>query len=395
MKHCICILLSLLLYSLPMAQPIQPCLNFPVVIDTIKGVTVQTTKVYISQVGIKKTKSDADDCNLENVCTYNTDCYLFTIAESGAPNCSHNTYYSATTGKLHLERYNIHKPVLTIEWRNKKMYIVFNRMTQFERELFKRDSIIKIINDHNQKAGISSYYMYISQIGFEEGIYFLKENFRESGSWISKTKISELYETERTNHGEAFIYSPYEIQSGTRYHKTFPGSFSEEQAIELILKNQTIENSIRDALDFAKWKLVNGFIKQTRAQAFSGVIKRLESDSRNSRDSLLAISKQISERELFEKYSEYQQNDFFSILDNDYSLRIAFCDYLRRKNEVKKNHDLYKRYNYKMNIQKLKEYYLKEGNHYEEFIDFMIRSQYKVNREKLQLFINGLNQKTK
>jgi hypothetical protein len=395
MKYCTCILLSLFFHYPLWAQPVRPCLNFPVVIDTIQGVGMQAVRVYISKVGIKNPKLDSNGCNEANSGTFNVGCYGIFVAKQNAQGCQYTTNYSTITGKLYLERYNVHEPVLTIESGSKKMYIVFNRMPQFERELFKHDNIMKKINDQNQKLGTPPYYMYIHGITFSEGVFFLKENYREPSGWLKKTEIRKLYEAESNKTGEMLVYSPYKIENGTGYYKTFSGSFSEKQVIELILENQPIENSMNDALGFTKWKLANGFIKQSTGQPFSSVIKKLEGDSRNAKDSLLAISRHLTEDELFEKYNDYRKNDFFSILDEDYSLRTAFSSYFKRQNEVKKNDELYKHSNYKINKQKLKEYYLKKGNHYEEFVNLMKQNQYKVTKEKLQSFITGLNQAKK
>jgi hypothetical protein len=395
MRYCAFILLLFFHNNLLQAQPVKPCLNFPIVVDAIEGVDMQSVKASISHIGIKKTKPGEAGCNQNDACSFDAGCYDLSIATQSSQDCNYATRYSNVTGKLYLERYNMHNPVLTIERNNKKMYIIFNRMTQFERDLFKHDSIISIINNHNRNLNVLSYYMYIAGIKFLEGVYFLKENYSKPSSWIKKTTISNLYDPDMAKQGEALVYSPYEIGNGTGYYKTFPGSFSKKQVIELILENQPIENSLTDAFNFAKWKLANGFIKQNTAQAFAATIKTLENTSRNSRDLLITSSKELTERELFERYVEHKKNDFFSILDNDYKLRKAFCSYFKRKNEVKKNKDLSKQNNYKINKQKLKAYYLKEGNHYKEFIDFMTNNQYKVNKEKLQVFVTSLNRKAK
>jgi hypothetical protein len=332
------------------AQP-APCMGESVIIiNSISNVNKDDVKIYMGQISQRDTSSYKRYVNpiawpkcINNKGEIDTKNLSFNPHKILIGRCNNHIFKSESSGKFYLIGYNTNDAVLVIESNHKIMYLVFPTGNSNKINRYLLGSIYKKFQSDNfkDKYGFYSPNMYLPNIKFKEGIFFLEDyqlfNGQEKTISFPSKDVLEFYRPEnrmRANPLEYWrdsvrFFAPYNSRKGIVYSKKIKGTFTEKEAIETIIKKGT--NHTLGIFDYFHWEKYTRNHENSNADielnAFINEAKRTHERDVKNLVKLFEENKNPKEQ-LYERYEVLEKKHLMLILENDFKLMILFCNYL-------------------------------------------------------------------
>lgn len=354
------------------AQP-APCLGEGLdIIENIQNIEFNNAEIFTESIQLKINSKNHYKWS-DIIINDKIDTNKLILKNSGYKYCSNFRYKS----KLHKRFYLTNSfvdDILIIRNGSKKMYIVFPYQDRIENEYF-FGTIVDSLYKVNSQKGKRAYFnpnRYISNIEFKEGIFFIKDYDKKFGiKSFDKKDITEFFPDNNVPddrnpavswNNKVYFISMFDEKKGPDYSKIFPGNYTEDQAIEIMVKNHPrILNEILESItDDIKQKQSRTVREKELLEIWYalsiGNVGTKEVELLNKLD-----SPKSSIEEIYNEYKEFKKTEFFSILKSDSELTLEYYDYL-----LNENADL-----------KL-------------FKEFINKNGLKFNKEQLKLFIKNI-----
>jgi hypothetical protein len=333
------------------AQP-APCMGESVIIiNGISNVNKNDIKIYLRQINQRDTSSYKryirpiiwTEC-INSKGDIDTKHLNLNPPEVLIGHCNNHIFKSASSEKFYLIGYNTNDAVLVIESNHKIMYLVFPTGNANKINRYLLGSIYKDFQGDNfkDKNGFYSPNMYLPNIKFKEGIFFLEDyqlfNGQEKTISFPAKDVVEFHHPGnrmRANPLEYWkdsvrFFAPYNSRKSVICSKKIKGKFTEKEAIETIIKKGT--NHTLEIFDYFHWEKytknhensdadieLNAFIneaKRTHERDVKDLVKLFE-ENKNSK------------KNLYKRYEVLEKNHLMLILENDFELMVLFCNYLQ------------------------------------------------------------------
>ena len=332
------------------AQP-PPCMGESIIIiDGVSNVNKNDVKIYMGQISQRDTSSYKKyfkpptwtKC-INNKGEINAKHLSLSPDRIFSERCSSHIFKSESSGKFYLIGYSTNDAVLVIESNNKVMYLVFPTGNANKINRFLLRSIYKDFQNDNLKKerGFYSPNMYLPKINFKEGIFFLEDyqlfNGQENTISLPSKEVAEFHDPENRMRKSPLEYwkdsvrffAPYNSRKGIICSQKYKGSFTEKEAIEIIIKKGT--NHTLGIFDYFHWEKYTKNHESSDADielnAFVNEAKRTQEKDVNDLVKLFEENKN-PKQQLYKRYEVLEQNHLMLILENDYELMILFCNYL-------------------------------------------------------------------
>lgn len=372
MKHTITLLFFAIIQMNLFGQP-APCSQESLdIVENIQNTDYHNTEISTKTIQLKinpKNYYKWSDIIIDD----RIDTNKLILENSGYKYCSNIRYKSKLNNRFYLTN-TFADDVLIIQNGNKKMYIVYPTQNRIENEYF-FGTIVDSLNKLNTPKGKRAYYnpnRYITNIEFKEGIFFIKDYDKKFGiKSFKKNDVTEFYPNSDIydhrnpeaywNNKVSFV-SMFDERKGPEYSKMFPGNYTEDQAIEIMVKNHPrISNEILKSIaDDIKQKHSRTVREEELLEIWYalsiGNVGTKEVELLNKLD-----SKKSTIEEVYNEYKEFKKSEFFSILKSDSELTFKYYEYfLNKKTDLK------------------------------PFKAFIQKSELKFNKEQLKFFIENI-----
>ncbi len=374
MKYLLAILFFTTVQNNLFGQP-APCMDEPINIVEIQDTDFNNTNVLTGNIGLKRTP---DNYKWNDILIKDSiDAQKLIFENFSYEYCSNIVYKSELKNRFYYTG-SIENEILIIQNGSKKMFIVFpsniqNNIIAYDYFLISIADSINHLNIVDGKRAHYYPYKYISGIEFKEGIFFIKDYEKKSGiKPFNSEEIIEFYSNTTNDYKgrinplnywneNVYFISPFDESRGPEYAKTFYGNYTENQAIELIVKNHPsiIEKILESSTSIIKNTEHRTQHQKDLFEIWHGLLRR------NVVDKEFALrrkyeSDKSSIDEVYKEYKEFQKTEFFSILKSDFDLTIKY-------------------YNY----------FIDEKADLKEFKEFIQKNNLKFSKEQLELFIDN------
>lgn len=369
MKKIILITFLLVIHINIWGQP-SPCAGKSIsLIENIKGISFDKTNIYMRNIRLKPNYNHHSWNNIitkDSLSVKNIELYEVKIPKY----CDNLIYKSGTESRFYFS-YPLIDEIIVIQNGKQKMYLVFPSLNSIESNYF-FGTIIDSISKINIVEGKRAYYnpnRYISNIKFKEGIFFIKDYYKRfSIKSFERNDVTEffpdndIYDYKNPkNHWKEKVHfiSLFDEKIGPEYSKIFPGYYTENQVTNIIVKNhpRILNNILKSTVDNIKLKSNKTEYQRDLFEIWS----LLRSNVTHKEFKLLQEheSKEISIDDIYKEYKDFQETEFFSILESDFNLTLKY---------------------YK--------YFIDENSDIKEFIDFAKANELKFDKEQLEQFID-------
>ena len=368
MKNFILILFFTIAHINIWAQP-APCMEERLdIVENIQNIDFANTEIFAKSIQLRYRW---DDIIVNN----HIDTTKLVLGSSSYKYCSNIVYKSKLHNRFYYSQYGINE-ILIIQNGEQKMYLVFPpALSKIEYNYFFKtieDSIGKL-NIQNGKMVYYYPYRYISNIEFREGVFFIKdyeEKFKINS--FEKNDILEFFPDNNPYYidrnpreywnEKIYFISLFDKENRPEYIKAFYGNFSENQAIEIIVKNYPpiIENILESST-----YIINNTEYRTQHQKnlyeiWYNLLRRNIIDKEVLLQEKYDYCKSSIDK-IYKEYKEFQKTEFISILKEDFDLTVKY---------------------YK--------YFTDENNDLKPFKEFILKNEMKFSKEKLSNFIDGI-----
>lgn len=373
MKKVVLLLTFILILTYSYGQP-APCQSESLdIIENVQKIDFDKTDFSFVDIQLKRDSNNYRWSDILKNDSIVTDKLI--LEHSSYRYCSNIRYKSNRNGRFYFTG-NTPNNILIIQSGMQKMYIVFPYQDRIENEYF-FGIIVDSINKLNIQKGKKAFYnpnMYISNIEFKEGIFFIKDYDKMFGiKSFDKNEITEFFpDNDVYDHRNPKDYwsnkvsfiSMFDEKKGPEYSKVILGSFMENQAIEIILKNHP--KIIRSILESSTDGIV---VKKDRTDHQEHFFKiwyeLLRKHLIDKENELLqkVNARQISIEEAYLFNKEFKKSEFFSILESDYGLMKSYYEYfLNEKTDLKVFQKFIQRNSLKFNKKQLERFIEKFNN---------------------------------
>jgi len=374
MKYSISILFFVIAQVNIWAQP-APCMGYSInILEDIRNIPYDGTDIYLRNITIKKSTPDLyyDWKDVIKKDALNTE--ILEFSELRIPNryCNNLIYKSETKNRFYYS-YPLVDEIMIIQNGEQRMYLVFPTYNNIESKYF-LGTIVDSLHKLNIKKDKGAYYLpnrYISNIEFREGVFFIndyEESFRSKS--FERNNVTEFFPADDIDYHrnprnywneKVYFISLFDEKKGPTYSKMFQGDYTENQAIELIVKNYPpiIKKILESSTTIIKNKEHKTQHQEDLYEIWYDLLRRNVIDNENELLQKYEF-KEFSIEEIYKAYKKFQKTEFFSILESDFDLTIKY-------------------YNY----------FIDEKADLKEFKEFVQKNNLKFSKEQLELFIDN------